>query len=98
VLGSEIFYVSKNVFNPGNEPVSIYVATSKYPGLYSLKVYNSAGECVKVLDDQQITEPYQHSYLWDGKNQYGEKCASGMYIIYLVEPFGTKLARVLLVR
>jgi hypothetical protein len=96
--GLEVFYVSKNLFNPGQEPVSIYVAASKYPGPYSLAVYNSAGECVKVLDKRELTEPFQHSYLWDGKNQYGEKCASGMYIIYLVEPFNLRLARVLLVR
>jgi hypothetical protein len=93
-----MFYVSKNVFNAGQESVSIFLATSKYPGAYSLKVYNSAGECVKLLDGRQIAEPFQHSYLWDGTNRYGEKCASGIYIFYLVEPFGSRLAKVLLLR
>jgi sugar lactone lactonase YvrE len=96
--GFEKFYVSKNVINPKQEPVSIFVATSKYGGHYSLNVYNSAGERVKNLDDRELTEPFQHSYLWDGTNQYGEKCASGMYVFYLAEPYGIRMARVLLIR
>jgi hypothetical protein len=96
--GLEVFYVSKNAFDPGDEPVSIYVATSKYPGRYCLAVYNTAGEMVKKLEEMDLTEPIQRSYLWYGENQFGEKCARGMYIIYLAEPFGTRLARVLLIR
>ena len=90
--------MSKNLFEPGQESVSIYVATSKYGGHYSLNVYNTAGERVKNLDDRELTAPFQHSYLWDGRNQFGEKCASGMYIVYLTEPYGSRLARVLLIR
>ena len=90
--------MSKNMFNAGQDLVSTFVATSKYPGDYSLKVYNTAGERVRVLDNRQVTQPFEHTYLWDGTNMYGEKCASGMYIFYLVEPYGTKLARVLLIR
>jgi hypothetical protein len=96
--GLEKFYVSKNVFIGGQEPVSVFVATAKYPGPYRLAVYNTAGECVKVLDKRELTEPFQYSYLWDGRNQYDEPCASGMYIFYLTEPFGSKLARILLIR
>ena len=80
------------------EPVSIFVATSKYPGAYSLTVYNSAGERIKVLDEKELNGPFQRSYLWDGTNRYGEMCAANMYILRLVEPFGTRLARVLLIR
>lgn len=92
------FYVSKNVFHSSQEAVSIHVATSQFPGEYSLTVYNSAGERIKKLDDRKLTEPFQHSYFWDGSNEYGEKCASGMYLFYLSAPNGVKLARVLLIR
>ena len=90
--------MSKNLFRGSQEPVSIFVATSKYPGDFSLKIYNSAGEFVRVLDDRQITEPFQHTYLWDGRNRYGEMCGSGVYLIRLIEPYGVRTARVLLVR
>jgi hypothetical protein len=92
------FYVSKNAFHSGQEAVSIRVATSQFPGGYSLMVYNSAGERVRNLDDRKLTEPFRHSYLWDGSNEYGEKCASGIYLFYLTAPNGVRTARVILIR
>jgi flagellar hook assembly protein FlgD len=74
------------------------VAYSKFPGDYALKIYNSAGEHVRTLDSQTLTGTWSQSYLWDGKNKYGDKCASGIYVLYLREPFGTKLKRLLILR
>ncbi len=61
-------------------------------------VYNSAGEHIKTLDSQNLGNPIVKSYLWDGTNKYNERCASGIYIFYLVEPFGVKLKRIMLIR
>ncbi|HTC20965.1 MAG TPA: hypothetical protein VK859_08965, partial [bacterium] len=95
---ADTFYVSQNLFNPANGPVSIFVAYSLYPGNYSLNVYNSAGEHIKTLDSQGLNNPIDRPYFWDGTNKYGDKCASGVYIFYLVEPFGVKIKRILLIR
>jgi hypothetical protein len=94
------FYVNKNVFNPPTDgSVSIYVGYSSYPGPYSLCVYNSAGEAITQLDPTQtITNVVMKSYFWDGKNRYGQPCASGVYLLYLVEPFDKKLKRLILLR
>lgn len=92
------FYVDQNAFHADQRPVSIYVGYTKFPGNYSLWVYNTAGEHIKTLDNQYQTAPIHKSYLWDGTNKYGEKCASGVYILYLVEPFDTKSKRVILLR
>jgi len=78
--------------------VSIFVGTSRYPGHYGLSIYNSAGEHILTLDDTKLISPYQASYSWNGTNKYNEKCAPGVYVFYLIEPFNRKLARVLLVR
>ena len=94
----DIFYVDHNAFDPSAGPVSIYVAYSKFPGDYSLRIYNSAGEHVRTLDSQTLSGPWSQSYEWDGKNKYGDKCASGIYVLYLREPFGTKLKRLLILR
>ncbi len=91
------FYVSKNVFNPSQGSVSIFVEYTQYPGNYSLQIYNSAGELIKNLDKRVLSQPVSQSYLWDGTNQEKAKCASGVYILYLIEPFGKKLKRVLLI-
>lgn len=90
------FYVSKNVFSSSN-PVSVFVALDQYPGNFELSVYNSAGEFIVDLDKRSINGPYQNSYLWDGTNRFKEKCASGVYILYLVEPFDKKTKRLLLI-
>ncbi len=92
------FYVSQNEFRPAQGPLSIFVADSAYPGAYALRIYNSAGEHIKTLDAQNLSNPLVQGYTWDGKNKYGNPCASGVYILYLVEPFGTQFKRILLIR
>jgi hypothetical protein len=95
------FYVSKNVFNPNNQSVSIYVTFPPNPSNnnnFSLKVYNSAGEFIKQLNQQGQSPPTIDSYNWDGTNMYGDKVADGIYILYLIEPFAAREAKVLLLR
>ncbi len=92
------FYVGKNVFIPSQGSVSIFVANSAYPGPYSLKIYNSAGEHIKTLDDRHLDYSYIQSYSWDGTNKNNDKCASGIYIFKLTEPYGSKLKRIILIR
>ncbi len=95
----DVFYVSENAYIPSaDNPVSIYVAYSSFPGEYDLWIYNSAGEQIKTLDHQELSGPLNQSYTWDGTNKYGDKCASGVYIFYLVEPFSQKMKRIALIR
>lgn len=61
-------------------------------------IYNSAGEHVRTLVSQQLTAPVSQWYSWNGINKYGDKCASGVYIIYLTEPFSFKVKRVILIK
>jgi flagellar hook assembly protein FlgD len=64
----------------------------------SLRVYNTAGEAVKTLINENLPQPGQMAVTWDGTNQAGSPCASGVYMFYLTEPQEKKTARVLLVR
>lgn len=93
----DIFNVDRNVFNPATDSVSIFVEYTKFPGDYSMRIYNSAGEHIKTLSSKTLNEPVSESYVWDGKNKYGDTCASGVYILYLIEPFDRKIKRVLMV-
>lgn len=95
----DVFYASKNLFNPATDKsVSILVQYNKFPGDYHLWVYNTAGEHIITLDSKSLTSPVSQSYAWDGKNKNGDECASGVYILYLIEPFDRKMKRLLLVR
>ncbi len=95
---ADVFYVSRNLLVPSQGPVSIEVQYP-YSGIYSLMIYNSAGEHILTLDnDQTISAPFQRAYTWNGKNKYGDNCASGVYILYLTESEGVKLKRILLIK
>jgi hypothetical protein len=78
--------------------VTIRVSTNQYPGRLELWVYNSVGEHIKKLDGRYLNAPWEWTYTWDGKNQYGEECASGLYLICLIKPLDRLAGRVLLVR
>jgi hypothetical protein len=93
-----IFYVSCNAFNPSQASVSILVETNSYPGRFSLAIYNSAGEHIKTLVSQTLSNPITQSYSWDGTNKYGNTCASGVYILDLAEPLSHQQKRVLLIK
>jgi hypothetical protein len=97
----DVFYVGKNAFNPAQGPVSIFIFDTQYPGPYSFKIYNSAGEFIKTLVPDQIantiiTYPDPGQTGWDGTDEAGNRCASGVYLFYLVEPNGRKLKKIIL--
>lgn len=93
------FFVSRNVFCPGFDagPLLLRVSTGA-GGLYSLKVYNSAGEKVRTLRETRTYEGVHEFVFWDGLTDRGEKAASGIYLFKLLTTYGTDAARVLLVR
>jgi hypothetical protein len=94
----DIFTVSKNMFHPAQGPVSIHVEYGYYPGRYGLRIYNSAGEHIRTLADTALQSPAYFDYTWDGKNKYGDDCASGIYILDLIEPTSHKQKLILLIR
>ncbi len=61
-------------------------------------IYNPAGEHIKTLDERYLEAPIDVSYHWDGKNKFGNPCASGVYIFYLAEPFAVNIKRVVLIK
>lgn len=95
----DVFNVSENVLRPSQQPVTILVEYGRYPGPYSLVIFNSAGEHIKTLEDlTNLSRPVSQTYQWDGKNKYGDTCASGVYILDLVEPYDRKERKLLIVR
>jgi hypothetical protein len=96
--GPLVFYISKNVITSPASPVSIYVSY-QIPGNYGMKIYNSAGEFIVDLAHSNY-DPTQlsHSFSWDGTNYLGQKCASGIYLIYYLQPRQVSEAKILLLR
>jgi hypothetical protein len=68
-------------------------------GTFSLTVYNSAGEEVNPLvPPQDVAAPFDQWFQWNGKNKFGDKVASGVYLIEVTEPYATRVARVILIK
>jgi hypothetical protein len=86
----------KNVFNITQDgSICVSIATSQYPGRISVKIYNTAGEHIITIYDQYITHPIAPLTLnWNGMNKYGQKVASGIYLLYLAEPYGQRISRI----
>jgi hypothetical protein len=95
----DIFYVAQNLFNPSSQgPVSIYVGYSEAGSPFSLRIYNSAGEFIRDLSKEKniYNTPLDSPFYWDGKNWGGNLCASGVYVLYLIEPYDRKFKRLIL--
>jgi len=74
------------------------VAFSAVTGPYHLKIYNSAGELVRTLVQERAVGKQNDWFAWDGKNEYGEQVASGVYVIHLTSPLKAQLRRLLVIR
>jgi flagellar hook assembly protein FlgD len=95
----DVFYVAENLWSPAAQgPLSIYVEYPYSGGPFSLRVYNSAGEQVRTLFDKVPGVSVAESHQWDGKNEKGEDCASGVYLLVLTEPYDRKVRKIILTR
>ena len=89
--------IPQNLFKPAQGPLVMQLSVPYSAGTVSLNVYNTAGEFIKSLVKLNLTQPTQMAVTWDGTNQEGDACASGVYLFYLNEPLERKSARVLLI-
>ncbi|MFQ5867594.1 MAG: S8 family serine peptidase [bacterium] len=87
-----------NPFKPREENyTTIYFTTKRAVVDKSIGIYNLAGEMVldvegsSIYMDKWYDDGYVYKYNWDGRNDYGERVASGIYI-YVVNADGNRKA------
>ncbi len=95
-VGLDHFLVSKNIFTHSS-PVSISVSLNAYFSNFSIKIYNSAGEHIKTIVEKNLTSPIVAVYSWDGTNKSGSRCATGVYVIYIIGAYERKIAKVIFI-
>jgi len=98
-VAGEIVHLAMNYpnpFRPAEENyTTIYFTTNRAVADKSIGIYNSAGELVldvegsSIYMDKWYDDGYVYKYEWDGKNDYGDRVASGIYI-YVVNADGSK--------
>ncbi|MBN1823884.1 MAG: hypothetical protein JW803_06170, partial [Endomicrobiales bacterium] len=58
-----------------------YTLPANKSGKIKLYIYNLAGELVRELDEGDKTGGFYYYTEWDGRNDNGEECASGIYFL-----------------
>jgi len=71
--------------NPFN-PVTEIAFSIKEAGPVTIEVYNVAGKVVRTLLNTEFDAPTQETVTWDGSNDQGERCASGVYFYRINAP------------
>jgi hypothetical protein len=77
--------------NPSN-PVTMISYAVTDAGPVSIRVFNAAGRVVRTLLEEELPEGRAGTVLWDGRDDRGERCASGVYF-YRIESEGFRDTR-----
>jgi hypothetical protein len=72
-----VFHLVQNSPNPFN-PVTTIAFRVPHESRVAVRVYDVSGRVVRTLVDG-IREPGRHAAVWDGRNDHGESCGSGVY-------------------
>lgn len=72
-----LLYAAPNPFNPATD---IYLAL-RAPGRVTIKIYDIMGRVVRTLMDEERHESALLHVTWNGLNEAGLRCASGVYLV-----------------
>ena len=88
-----VLSLEQNYPNPFNPTTTIRYSLDE-PGMMSLDIYNIKGQLVKSLYHGNA-EAGSHSVIWNGRDNSGKACASGVYF-YKLRTSKTSLVRKML--
>ena len=96
VLLPETYGLSQNYPNPFN-PETIIEYQLPEAGRVSLKVYTIVGQEIRTLADGEKMAGY-HQVIWDGKDNAGQRLASGVYLYRIQVGKFTQTKKVILLK
>jgi hypothetical protein len=83
--------------NPFN-PLTRIDYSVREGGPVAIEIYSIAGRVVRRLLDAELEAGASGSVMWDGTNDAGERCASGVYFYRIVAPGFTASRRMVLLK
>jgi len=92
----KVYALGQNCPNPFNQGAKIDYALPK-PSKVSLKIYSVTGQVVRTLIDEK-QRPGYYAARWDGKNDFGKRVASGIYLYRMEAGDFTKTNKMIVVR
>jgi len=85
-----------NYPNPFNPETTIRYSIDE-PGMVALEIYNLKGQLVKTLA-KGITDAGRYSAIWNGTDNNGKPCASGVYLYKLNTKNKTMVQKMLMLK
>ncbi len=92
----ENFTLKQNYPNPFNPTTTIEFSLNRAADV-TLSIYNITGQNVKTLQHGRLRAG-THSYIWDGRNQFSKKVASGTYFYKLQADEGMLIKKMVLLK
>lgn len=86
-----------NYPNPFN-PSTTLAFTLQTPQHISLHIYNSSGELISIVLNDQLLSSGEHNILWNGRNMRNQSVSSGVYFIKLFGDSFSQTTRALLIK
>ena len=83
IITPDDYQLAQNYPNPFNPSTNIDFTLPISKNI-SLVIYNTLGQEVKTLINNQMYTPGTHTVRWDGTDNFGNKVASGVYIYKLI--------------
>ena len=83
--------------NPFN-PVTKIAYSVREAGPVTIEVYNVAGKVVRTLLQSELDAGTQGFVVWDGTDDVGEKCASGVYFYRMNAPNFTESHKMVMLK
>ena len=83
--------------NPFN-PVTKIAYSVKEAGPVTIEVYNVAGKIVRTLLDTEVDAGARGFVVWDGANDGGKRCASGVYFYRIAAPGFTESRKMIMLK
>ena len=75
------YSLSQNYPNPFNAQTSLTISL-KDDAIIDLEIYNLLGERVSVMARREFRPSGYYTFIWNGKDDYGNSVASGVYLAY----------------
>lgn len=97
IITPDDYELSQNYPNPFNPTTNIEFKLPISKPI-SLKIYNTLGQEVRTLINNQNYAPGAHSVQWDGRDNNGNPAASGVYVYQLIFGNFSKSKKMTLVR
>ena len=92
-VAARIYPARPNPFNPS----TVLEFSLDQPSAVSFTLYDVQGRRVRVLT-QGLLGAGRHTYRWDGLDQQGRACGSGVYFAHLSLPSGSRSTSITLLR